>query len=169
MQTIVEGKVNSVTISRQSRTIVIGERINPTGKKKLAAALKENDLEYIVREAVCQVEAGAHIIDINVGAPGIVEEELLPQAVKMVADAIDIPLCIDSANPDAIKSALETCTGRPLINSTTGEEKSLEAVLPLARKYQVEPTWVKTHKGSTFQKRYAITTAKILPVYKAHL
>lgn len=137
MQTIVEGKVNNVTISRQSPTVVIGERINPTGKKKLAAALNENNLDYIVREAVWQVESGAHIIDINVGAPGIVEEELLPQAVKKVADEIDVPICIDSANPAALKAALEVCPGRPLINSTTGEEKSLEAVLPLAGKYQV--------------------------------
>jgi 5-methyltetrahydrofolate--homocysteine methyltransferase len=137
VQTIVEGKVEKVTISRQSPTVVIGERINPTGKKRLAAALNENNLDYIVREAVRQVEAGAHIIDINVGAPGIVEEELLPQVVKKVADAIDVPLCIDSANHVAMKAALEVCPGRPLINSTTGEEKSLEAILPLARKHQV--------------------------------
>ena len=137
MNTIVEGKTSKVTISRESPTVIIGERINPTGKARLAAALKESNFDYIIQEAISQIEAGAHIIDINVGAPGLKEEELLPQTVRKVADEIDVPLCIDSSNPAAIEAALEVCPGRPLINSTTGEEKSLEVILPLAAKYQV--------------------------------
>ena len=126
MNTIVEGKTSKVTISGESPTVIIGERINPTGKAKLAAALKEGDFDYIIQEAISQVEAGAHIIDVNVGAPGLKEEELLPQTVRKVAEEIDVPLCIDSSNPTAIEAALEVCPGRPLINSTTGEEKSLK-------------------------------------------
>jgi 5-methyltetrahydrofolate--homocysteine methyltransferase len=137
VNTIVEGKTKKVTISRESPTVIIGERINPTGKARLAAALKESNFDYIIQEAIAQVEAGAHIIDINVGAPGLKEEEILPQTVRKVAEEIDVPLCIDSSNPAAIEAALEICPGRPLINSTTGEEKSLAVILPLAAKYQV--------------------------------
>jgi 5-methyltetrahydrofolate--homocysteine methyltransferase len=137
METILEGKDSKVTISKNSPTAIIGERINPTGKKKVAAALKENNMDYIVQEAILQVEAGAHIIDINVGIPGAVEEELLPQAVLKVTDAVDVPICLDSSKPKALEAALKVCPGRPLLNSTTGEERSLEAVLPLAGQYKV--------------------------------
>ncbi|HDO35138.1 MAG TPA: pterin-binding protein, partial [Nitrospirae bacterium] len=137
MKTIVEGKAATVTISKESPTVIIGERINPTGKKKLAAALKDNNLDYIVQEALKQVEAGAHIIDINVGASGIVEEEVLPEAVRMVTEAVDVPICIDSSKPAALEAALKVCPGRPLLNSTTGEEKSMRVILPLAKDFNV--------------------------------
>lgn len=137
MKTVVEGKNSTVVISKDTPTVIIGERINPTGKKRLTAALKERDFDFIIREAIRQVEAGAHIIDVNVGASGIVEEELLPEVVKRVADAVDVPICIDSSKPAALEAALKVCPGRPLLNSTTGEEKNLEVILPLARKYNV--------------------------------
>jgi 5-methyltetrahydrofolate--homocysteine methyltransferase len=137
METIVEGKASNVIISKKSPTAIIGERINPTGKKKVAAALEENNVDYLVQEAILQVEAGAHIIDINVGLPGAAEEELLPQVVEKVAEAVDVPICLDSSNPAALEAALKVCPGRPLVNSTTGEEKSLEAVLPLVSHYKV--------------------------------
>ncbi len=137
METIIEGKERKVIISSETPTAIIGERINPTGRKKVAAALKENNMDYIVQEAIRQVEAGAHIIDINVGVPGGVEEELLPQAVSKVANAVGVPICIDSSKPEALEAALKVCPGRPLINSTTGEEKSLETILPLASQYKV--------------------------------
>jgi 5-methyltetrahydrofolate--homocysteine methyltransferase len=137
MKTVIEGKKTTVVISNETPTVIIGERINPTGKKKLTAALKERDFDFIIREAVRQVDSGARVIDVNVGASGIVEEELLPEVVKRVADAVDVPLCIDSSKPAALEAALKVCPGRPLLNSTTGEEKNMEAVLPLARKYNV--------------------------------
>jgi 5-methyltetrahydrofolate--homocysteine methyltransferase len=137
MKTVVEGKNSKVIISNETPTVIIGERINPTGKKRLTAALKERDFSYIIQEAIRQVEAGAHIIDVNVGASGIVEEELLPEVVKRIADAVDVPICIDSSKPEALEAALKVCPGRPLLNSTTGEEKTLKTVLPLAKKYNV--------------------------------
>ncbi len=137
METVVEGKNSRVVISKMAPTVIIGERINPTGKKKLTAALKGRDFDFITQEAIRQVEAGAHIIDINVGAAGINEEELLPEVVKKVCEAVDVPICIDSSKPAALEAALKVCPGRPLLNSTTGEEKSLETVLPLAKKYNV--------------------------------
>ncbi|MCL4476594.1 MAG: dihydropteroate synthase [Nitrospirae bacterium] len=137
METVVEGENSRIVISKTAPTVIIGERINPTGKKRLTAALKERDFDYIIKEAIRQVEAGAHIIDVNVGASGIDEEDLLPEVVKKVADAVDVPICIDSSNPAALEAALKVCPGRPLLNSTTAEEKNLETVLPLARKYNV--------------------------------
>jgi 5-methyltetrahydrofolate--homocysteine methyltransferase len=137
METVVEGRGTKVTISRESATTIIGERINPTGKKKIAAALEERDFNYLVQEAILQVEAGAHIIDVNVGLPGISEEEVLPKVVSMVTDAVDVPICLDSSKPKALEAALKVCPGRPLLNSTTGEDWSLEAILPLAGQYEV--------------------------------
>ena len=137
MRTVVAGNKGEVIISNETPTVIIGERINPTGKKRLTAALKERDFDFIIQEAVRQVEAGAHIIDVNVGASGIVEEELLPEVVKRVSAAVGVPLCIDSSKPAALEAALKVCPGRPLLNSTTGEEKTLGAVLPLAKKYNV--------------------------------
>jgi 5-methyltetrahydrofolate--homocysteine methyltransferase len=137
VKTVVEGKSGKVIISNETPTVIIGERINPTGKKKLTAALKEMNFDYVVQEAIRQVEAGAHIIDVNVGASGVIEEELLPEVVKRVADAVGVPICIDSSKPEALEAALKVCPGRPLLNSTTGEERTLAAVLPLAKKYNV--------------------------------
>ena len=137
METVVEGKNSRVIISKTTPTVIIGERINPTGRKRFTAALKERDFNFIIQEAIRQVAAGAHIIDVNVGASGIDEEELLPEVVKRIADAVDVPLCIDSSNPAALEAALKVCPGRPLLNSTTGEEKSLKTILPLAKKYNV--------------------------------
>jgi len=137
METVLEGKNSRVVISKTAPTVIIGERLNPTGKKKLTAALKDRNFDYIIKEAIRQIEAGAHIIDINVGAAGINEEELLPEVVKKVCEAVDVPICIDSSKPAALEAALKVCPGRPLLNSTTGEEKSLETILPLAKKYNV--------------------------------
>ena len=137
METVVEGKGIKVTISRESATAIIGERINPTGKKKIAAALEEDNFDYLVQEAILQVEAGAHIIDVNVGLTGISEEEVLPHVVSLVADAVDVPICLDSSKPAALEAALKVCPGRPLLNSTTGEDWSLDAILPLASQYKV--------------------------------
>ncbi len=137
MQTIISSAKLSVKIDCDAPFVVIGEKINPTGRKKMAAALKEGDFDYVRKLAVKQVEAGADILDVNVGAPGIDEVTLLPEIVKVVAETVDVPLCIDSANCDALISALAVAPGRCLINSVNGEEASLDAVLPVVKEYGV--------------------------------
>jgi len=135
METILKGTAKTVTIAADRPTIIIGERINPTGRKKLAAALVAGDLEYVRAEALAQVAEGAHIIDVNVGAAGVDEVDLLPKAVKVVSETVDVPLCLDSSNPDALAAALPLVTGRPLVNSVNGEERSLSRILPLIKQY----------------------------------
>jgi 5-methyltetrahydrofolate--homocysteine methyltransferase len=116
-------------------TVLIGERINPTGKKRLAEALRAGDLSVVREEAVAQVAAGADILDVNVGATGVDEEAMLPLAVRAVTEVVDVPLCIDSRKIDALKAALAVCPGRPIVNSVTGEEESLKTVLPVVKQY----------------------------------
>jgi 5-methyltetrahydrofolate--homocysteine methyltransferase len=135
METRVSSPKKEVIIGEGQPTVLIGERINPAGKKKLAEALRADNLEIVRKEALAQAQAGADIIDVNVGTFGVDEVTLLPQAVKAVMDTIDIPLCLDSANPDAIEAALKVYKGKPLINSFTGEEHSLAKVLPLVKEY----------------------------------
>ena len=130
-----ETKVNrrggkEVIISRERPTVLIGERINPTGRKNLAAALKNGDMEFVKKEAIDQVEAGADMLDINVSMTDVDEVSLLPKVIQVVMDAVDVPLCIDSSNPEALKAALEVYDGKPLISSVTDEEKSLNSILP---------------------------------------
>lgn len=133
MVTIVTGRDCQVKFGLGLPTVIIGERINPTGRKKLAEELKEGKLNIVEEDAKKQAEAGADIIDINVGAVGVNEEEMLPRAVKKVIEVTSRPICIDSANPDAIKKALEVYSYKILINSVNGEEKSMEKILPLVK------------------------------------
>ena len=135
METRVSTATREVVIADDQPTVLIGERINPTGKKKLSAALKAGNLEIVSREARAQVQARADILDINVSMFGVDEVTLLPRAVQAVMDTVDVPLCLDSANPQALAAALKVCQGKPIINSVTGEEHSLEKVLPLVKEY----------------------------------
>ncbi len=135
MNTVVSGPGKTVTISLDKPTVIIGERINPSGKKKLAAALSQGDLELVRHEAEAQVKAGAEIIDVNVVTPGVNEVNMLPRAMEAILETVDIPLCLDFNDPKALEAALEKYPGKPIINSVTGEEKSLNMVLPLAGKY----------------------------------
>ena len=116
-------------------TIIIGERINPTGKKKLKAALTEGDVAYVLREAVSQAEAGAHILDVNVGVPGLDEPALLDSTVQAIQGVTDLPLQIDTSDPRALERALRHYNGKALVNSVNGKEESLSSVLPLVAKY----------------------------------
>ena len=116
-------------------TIVIGERINPTGKKRLKTALSEGDTAYILREAVSQAEAGAHVLDVNVGVPGLDEPATLDWAMQSVQSVTDLPLQLDSSDPRALERAMRHYNGKPLVNSVNGKEESLSAVLPLVAKY----------------------------------
>jgi 5-methyltetrahydrofolate--homocysteine methyltransferase len=135
METKVSGAKKEVIISINRPTVLIGERINPTGKKKLAEALNSGDLDIVRKEAIAQVAAGADIIDINVNAPGVNDVALLPKAVKIVQEAVDAPICLDSPNTAAIEAALKVYKGKALINSVSGEEHSLKRVLPLVKEY----------------------------------
>lgn len=124
-----------VIIGDDQPTVLIGERINPTGKKKMSEALKSGDLEIVRQEALAQVQAGADMLDVNAAIFGVDERELLPQIIQSVLELVDVPLCIDSANIEAIEASLKVYKGKALINSVTGEEHSLESVLPLAKEY----------------------------------
>jgi len=135
VETRVSSATKEVIIGDGRPTVLIGERINPAGKKKLAEALKAGDLEIVRREALSQVQAGADILDVGVGTFGVDEATLLPQAVQAVIATVDIPLCLDSAKPEALEAALKVCKGKPIINSVTGEKRSMARVLPLVKEY----------------------------------
>ena len=136
METIVTNKENKVVISHDGPTVMIGERINPTGKKKMAEALRQGDLQVIKDMALAQVAAGARILDVNVVTEGVDEIELLPKVVEAVLEVVDVPLCIDINNPKALKKALAVYPGKALVNSVSAEKKSLEEVLPLVQEYK---------------------------------
>jgi 5-methyltetrahydrofolate--homocysteine methyltransferase len=140
MKTELKGLGKKLVISDGRPTVILGERINPTGKKKLAAALIAGDLEIVRQEALAQVEAGADLLDVNVGAAGVDEVDLLPRAVKLVLETVDVPVCIDTPDGAALAAALAAHKelnpdGKPLVNSVNGEEASLARVLPLVAEY----------------------------------
>ncbi|HUT96817.1 MAG TPA: dihydropteroate synthase [Dehalococcoidales bacterium] len=135
METKITSATKEVIISDDRPVVLIGERINPSGKKKLGESLKEGNLDIVRKEAKNQTEAGADILDVNVNVFGIDEPALLPKAVKAVMETSDLPLCIDSAVPEALEAAIKTYKGKPLINSVTGEEHSMEKILPIIKKH----------------------------------
>lgn len=114
---------------------VVGERINPTGKKRFQQALREQDMNYILEQAVSQAEAGAQILDVNVGAPGVDEPALMEQVVKALQSVVSLPLQLDSSHADALERGLRVYNGKPIVNSVNGEPEVLEKVLPLCKKY----------------------------------
>jgi 5-methyltetrahydrofolate--homocysteine methyltransferase len=135
MKTIVSSKSKKVEISVDGPFTVIGEKLNPTGRKKLAAALQEENYDYVRDLAKKQIDAGADILDVNVGMAGTDDEVYLPKVVRILVEEFDIPLCLDSPNPKALAAALPFIQGRALVNSVNGEDKSLDAVLPLVKEH----------------------------------
>lgn len=135
MKTILAGKTREVVIDTEGPVIIIGESINPTRRKKLVSTLQENNFEYLLELAESQIRAGADVLDVNVGFPGVEDEKLLPAAVMAISEKFDIPLCLDSPNPAAIEAALKVAPGKCLINSVNGKESSLSALLPVAKEY----------------------------------
>ncbi|MDE6690397.1 MAG: dihydropteroate synthase, partial [Clostridia bacterium] len=115
--------------------VLIGERINPTGKKRLKQALRENDIAYVLNEAVSQAERGAHVLDVNVGLPEIDEPEMLEKCVSEIQAVTDLPLQIDTSDPEAMGRAMRIYNGVPLVNSVNGKRESMDAVFPLVKKY----------------------------------
>ncbi|WP_170373670.1 methyltetrahydrofolate cobalamin methyltransferase [Ruegeria conchae] len=143
-RTVVESKTKTAVLGFDEPFCVIGERINPTGRKKLAAELEAGDFSTVEKDALAQVAAGATVLDINAGVvynsnpnPNETEPPLMRQIVELVQGLVDVPLCIDSSVPGALEAGLEAAEGRPLLNSVTGEEERLELVLPLVKKYNV--------------------------------
>jgi len=135
METTLSHKEKKVVISPNHPFVMIGERINPTRRKKLAETIANGDFSLAQADAVTQMKAGAQVLDINAGIPGADEPALLRGAVQAVMEVVDTPLCFDSANPDALAAALAVYPGRALINSTTAESRMMDMVFPIAKQY----------------------------------
>jgi 5-methyltetrahydrofolate--homocysteine methyltransferase len=135
LTTILRSKGKTIKICRDLPTTIIGERINPTGRKAVLEALQAGHFEIVRQDAIEQVAAGAAVLDINAGVPGADEAALIQEIIKNVLEVVDVPLCIDTANPEALAAALSIYDGKALINSVNGEESSLNEVLPLAKEH----------------------------------
>jgi len=136
MDTKVSSANKELVISGGGPAILIGDRINPTGRKKLTAALQAGDMEIAKQDAIAQVKAGADILDVNAGAPGVEEERVLPAVVRAVMGAVDVPLSLDSKSPAALAAALAAYKGKAIVNSVSGEDRSLAEVLPAVKRYR---------------------------------
>jgi 5-methyltetrahydrofolate--homocysteine methyltransferase len=135
MQTILQSKTKTVIIGPEQPFVMIGERINPTGRKKLGAEMAEGNFERVKRDAVAQTDAGARVLDVNAGYPMGDEPTMLVNAIRAIAEVCDTPLCIDSSVVEALEAALPAYQGKALVNSVTGEDERLEVILPLVKKY----------------------------------
>ena len=133
--TVISSDRKEIRIGSENPFVVIGERINPTGRKLLTEEMKAGNLDRVLSDAQAQVDAGAQMLDVNAGVPLADEPKILADSIKLIQENFDIPLCIDSSIIDALKSGLEAYKGKALLNSVTGEEERLEAVLPLVKKY----------------------------------
>ena len=134
-ETRVSSDKREVVLGFDRPFVIIGERINPTGRKILAAAMAAGDYSGVVADALAQVQAGAHMLDVNAGIPLADEPKILAECIKLVQDTVDVPLSIDSSIVAALEAGLAVYKGKPLVNSVTGEEERLEVVLPLIKKY----------------------------------
>lgn len=135
MDTVLSSRAREVVISIERPFVVIGERINPTGRKVLAAEMTQGRMDRVKADAAAQAAAGAHMLDVNAGLPLVDETELLVAAIKTVMEVTDVPICIDSSVVEALEAALAAYEGKALVNSVTGEEERLERILPLVRKH----------------------------------
>ena len=135
LTTSVSSKTQTVQINRANPTVVIGERINPTGRKKLQDELAVHKFDTVQHDAKAQVQAGATILDVNAGVPDADEPALLTETIHAVTAVTDVPLCIDTANPEALSAALKIYEGKALVNSVNGENRSLENILPLVSEH----------------------------------
>ncbi|MGA1556235.1 MAG: dihydropteroate synthase [Ilumatobacteraceae bacterium] len=133
--TVLSSATKEVVIGFDRPFVMIGERINPTGRKLLAAEMKEGDFSRVEADAIAQVEAGAHMLDVNAGIPLADEPALLARAVQLVQAVTDVPLSIDSSIIEALEAGLAVYQGKPLVNSVTGEDEVMERVLPLVARY----------------------------------
>lgn len=135
VQTIISSASKEVVISHEAPFVIIGERINPTGRKLLAAEMKEGNLSRVEADALAQVAAGAHVLDINAGIPLADEPKILAQTIEFVQSLTDVPLAIDSSMVAALEAGLSAYKGKALVNSVTGEDEQLEQILPLVKRH----------------------------------
>ncbi len=135
MQTVVRSRSKEVVISIDRPFVIIGERINPTGRKILAAEMKAGVMDRVRADAIAQVEAGAQMLDVNAGVPGIDEPALLVAAIQAVSEVTDVPICIDSSVIEALEAALAVYQGKALVNSVTAEDERMDRILPVVKKY----------------------------------
>lgn len=135
MQTVVTSPTKTVIIGADQPFCIIGERINPTGRRIFQEQVRAGDLSAIIKDVKAQVEGGADMLDVNMGVPLTDEADLMRQAIKMVQELTDLPICIDSSVLEALEAGLQTYQGRALVNSTTGEDDRLDHILPLVKKY----------------------------------
>jgi 5-methyltetrahydrofolate--homocysteine methyltransferase len=133
MHTILKSNTKEVTIGEDRPFVIIGEKLNPTGLKKLGQALVEQNFDYVKHLAERQVAWGAEVLDVNVGHPQIDEVAIMPRVVEAVLSVVDVPLCIDSNEPKILEAGLKLAPGKPLVNSVNGEEKQMATVLPIVR------------------------------------
>jgi 5-methyltetrahydrofolate--homocysteine methyltransferase len=133
MHTILKSNMKTVTIGDDKPFIIIGEKLNPTGMKKLGQALVEQNFDYVKRLAQRQVAWGADVLDVNVGHPQVNEAAIMPKVVEAVLSVVDVPLCIDSNEPKILEAGLKVAPGKPLVNSVNGEDKQLATVLPIVK------------------------------------
>ncbi len=135
MHTILKSATKEVMVGIDRPFVIIGEKINPTGRKKLAAALTEGNLDYVHQLAESQVAWGADVLDVNVGTPGLDEVAAIKKVIELVASVVSVPLCLDSGNPEVLAAGLSVAPGKALVNSVSGEEKRLMNVLPLVKEH----------------------------------
>jgi 5-methyltetrahydrofolate--homocysteine methyltransferase len=135
MHTVLRSPARTVTIGHDQPFCIIGERINPTGRKAFAEALRAGDLSEVVKDVEAQVAMGAHVLDVNMGVPLTDEADLLSRAIRLVQEHTDLPLCIDSSVVEALEAGLAVYSGKALVNSVTCEEERLERVLPLVKEH----------------------------------
>ena len=135
METVLRSATKEVRIKTEGPFTIIGEKINPTGRKKLADALQQRNFAYVRELASKQVEFGADILDVNVGVPGLDDAALIPDVIRVIGETVQVPLCIDSPNPQVLEAALRTAPGKLLVNSTNGEERNLSTILPIVKEY----------------------------------
>ncbi len=134
-KTVISSKTKEVIIGSEQPFVIIGERINPTGRKLLAEEMKAGNLERVREDALSQVAAGAQMLDVNAGVPLADEPKILADSIKLIQGITDVPLCIDSSIVEALERGLEAYEGKALLNSVTGEEERLDSVLPLVKKF----------------------------------
>ncbi len=135
METTLKTKTKEIKITTDGPITIIGESINPTRRKKLTAALLTGEMDYIFELAKIQIDTGADVLDVNVGAPGVDEVKVLPKVALAVSEQFNVPVCLDSSNREALVAALKVMPGKPLINSVNGEEASLEKLLPIIKEF----------------------------------
>lgn len=161
METILRSATKTVVIGPGRPFVIIGERINPTGRKKLAAELAAGDFSRVIADAKAQVAAGAHVLDVNSGVPMVDEGELMAEMIRVVQETVDVPLAIDSSVVAALAAGLKVAKGKPLVNSVTGEEERLEAVLPLVAEAKAAVIAISNDEtGISFDPRERFKVAK---------